>query len=70
MVITTLITMTTHRAPQGVSWPRRAAVAIAAAWHRSRDRQHLAALDARALRDIGVTPYDAAREAEKWFWRR
>jgi len=30
---------------------------------RSRERQFLAGMDARALRDIGVTPYEAAEEA-------
>jgi uncharacterized protein YjiS (DUF1127 family) len=36
---------------------------------RSRQRRALAQLDARLLRDIGVTAYDAAREASKPFWR-
>jgi uncharacterized protein YjiS (DUF1127 family) len=36
---------------------------------RSRERQVLAALDARGLRDIGVTPYEAGVEARKAFWR-
>ena len=36
---------------------------------RSRERQFLAGLDARTLRDIGVTPYEAAEEARKPFWR-
>ena len=36
---------------------------------RSRERQFLAGMDARALRDIGVTPYEAAEEARKPFWR-
>ena len=35
----------------------------------SRQRRALAELDAHLLRDIGVTPYDAAREAAKPFWR-
>jgi uncharacterized protein YjiS (DUF1127 family) len=34
-----------------------------------RSRQALAQLDDRLLRDIGVTRYDAAREAAKPFWR-
>ncbi len=36
---------------------------------RSRERQVLASMDARMLRDIGVTPYEAAEEARKPFWR-
>lgn len=35
---------------------------------RSRQRRDLAALDAHLLRDIGVTPGEAAREAAKPFW--
>ncbi len=43
-----------------------------AAWlmlQRSRERRMLAGLDARGLRDIGVTPYEAGIEARKPFWR-
>jgi uncharacterized protein YjiS (DUF1127 family) len=43
-----------------------------AAWlmlARSQERQLLASLDARELRDIGVTPYEAGVEARKPFWR-
>jgi uncharacterized protein YjiS (DUF1127 family) len=36
---------------------------------RSRDRRALAAMSDRALRDIGLTRYDAAYEASKPFWR-
>ena len=36
---------------------------------RSRERQVLAGMDARTLRDIGVTPYEAGQEARKPFWR-
>ena len=36
---------------------------------RHRQRELLAQLDARALRDIGITRYDAQRECEKPFWR-
>jgi uncharacterized protein YjiS (DUF1127 family) len=35
---------------------------------RSRQRRDLAELDAHLLRDIGVTPGEAAREAAKPFW--
>ena len=36
---------------------------------RSRERRHLAGLDERMLRDIGITRLDAARECAKPFWR-
>jgi uncharacterized protein YjiS (DUF1127 family) len=36
---------------------------------RSRDRRTLVAMSDRSLRDIGLTRYDAAREASKPFWR-
>jgi uncharacterized protein YjiS (DUF1127 family) len=48
----------------------RAAMALVRLWHeRARQRSHLAALDARMLRDIGITRSEAAREYEKPFWR-
>ena len=37
---------------------------------RSRDRAHLAMLDERMLRDIGVSPGDVATEINKPFWRK
>jgi uncharacterized protein YjiS (DUF1127 family) len=45
---------------------------VHAAWlmlTRWRERQVLASLSARELRDIGVTPYEAGIEARKPFWR-
>ncbi|WP_120010261.1 DUF1127 domain-containing protein [Teichococcus vastitatis] len=36
---------------------------------RSRERRSLAEFDARMLRDIGATPYEAGVEARKPFWR-
>jgi uncharacterized protein YjiS (DUF1127 family) len=36
---------------------------------RSRHRLALDALDARTLRDIGLSRADVRREARKWFWR-
>ena len=33
------------------------------------NRRHLAELDERLLRDIGLSRYDAMREAAKPFWR-
>ena len=35
---------------------------------RARQRRDLAGLDAHLLKDIGVTPGEAAREAAKPFW--
>ncbi len=41
-----------------------------AQWRRRREgRASLARFDARALRDIGLTPADAATEINKPFWR-
>lgn len=39
------------------------------ATRRARTRRHLATLDTRLLRDIGVSPSEAAEEANKPFWR-
>ncbi len=40
-------------------------------WHqRWQQRRQLAELDAHLLRDIGVTPREAFREASKPFWRK
>ena len=52
---------------------RRALSALAAQAEtcisRSRQRRALAELDDRLLRDIGLTAYDVAQEADKPFWR-
>jgi uncharacterized protein YjiS (DUF1127 family) len=46
------------------------AVALIAQWQRrARERKLLLAFDDRLLRDIGLTPVDAARECAKPFWR-
>jgi uncharacterized protein YjiS (DUF1127 family) len=48
----------------------RRALALLDIWRRRlRDRRELALLDDRSLRDIGLTRYDALREARKPFWR-
>jgi uncharacterized protein YjiS (DUF1127 family) len=48
----------------------RAGLRLVALWRaRARQRHALASLDARLLRDIGITPYDAACECNKPFWR-
>ena len=40
-------------------------------WRRRvRERQELAGLDTRALRDIGVTPSEVDHECAKPFWER
>ena len=36
---------------------------------RHRDRLHLASLDERMLRDIGITNVDVEHEVSKPFWR-
>lgn len=47
----------------------RLIVSIATMSARARQRRDLAALDARQLRDIGVSRTQARDEAEKPFWR-
>ena len=48
----------------------RQALPLVSLWReRARQRQTLASLDERLLRDIGVTRYDAAQECNKPFWR-
>jgi uncharacterized protein YjiS (DUF1127 family) len=49
---------------------RRDWIALFKKWRRrARGRRELAALGERALRDIGVSRYDAYHEASKPFWR-
>ena len=64
--------------PQSYSaWsPKRRAHPVAAGWilvaswiERARQRNALAGLDDRQLRDIGITRVEAAQESEKPFWR-
>lgn len=44
--------------------------ALLARWHeRWQSRRHLASLDQDALDDIGLSPAEARREADKPFWR-
>jgi uncharacterized protein YjiS (DUF1127 family) len=41
-----------------------------AEWHeRAEQRTHLAGMDDRMLKDIGVTSVDAVRESSKPFWK-
>lgn len=57
------------------SLPGPARVAVELAWlyviwtQRRKSRRHLARLDDRLLRDVGLTPRAAKREQCKWFWR-
>ncbi len=61
------------------SWPRpaaswrdtaRATLRLIALWReRAQQRQALASLDERLLRDIGITRSQAALECNKPFWR-
>ena len=46
------------------------AASLARLWSRRRNqRRALAAFDGRTLRDIGITPSEAAHEVNKPFWR-
>jgi uncharacterized protein YjiS (DUF1127 family) len=59
------------RSPRRLVGIARSVVALLIEWgRRERERDVLAALTARELRDIGITRVDAAREFEKPFWRR
>ena len=50
--------------------PILAAWSLLAQWiERARQRQALAGLEDRMLRDIGITRVEVARECEKPFWR-
>jgi uncharacterized protein YjiS (DUF1127 family) len=64
-----------HGFPPAGSETRLRQAAFAYLWHtlilwcaRGRQRRDLAELDAHLLKDIGVTPGQAAREAAKPFW--
>ncbi len=51
---------------------RRLAAALRACglwFSRHRERQYLAEMDARMLRDIGADRFTAAQEARKWWWQ-
>ena len=59
-----------HRAGYHPFLPMRATLSLVARWiERSRQRDALAGLEDRMLRDIGISRVDAARECEKPFWR-
>jgi len=52
---------------------RRSVAGVAATlqlWReKSRQRRALRDLDEHQLADVGITRWDAEREARKWFWR-
>jgi uncharacterized protein YjiS (DUF1127 family) len=48
---------------------QRLAVAIKLWRERTIARRHLAAMDARSLRDVGISPAAAAYESGKSFWQ-
>ena len=52
-----------------VSWLMRAITRLGQVVARSRERQALACMSDRELRDIGVTRYEALHEANKPWWR-
>ncbi len=68
MTVVTTAVATTYRAK-----PARGLSALLRRWalwqERSRQRQRLAQLDDHLLKDIGLRPDQAAREASKPFWR-
>ncbi|MFN7634278.1 MAG: DUF1127 domain-containing protein [Acetobacteraceae bacterium] len=58
----------TPAAPPGPSLPTRIADFLWQWQHRAMSRRWLAELDARQMRDIGLTPEDRSAEARKPFW--
>lgn len=58
------------RPPARISLLGRFLLALLQWQDRARQRQHLATLDPRMLRDMGMTPNDVARELGKMHWRR
>jgi uncharacterized protein YjiS (DUF1127 family) len=56
--------------PRWLAGIAKTVFALLVEWsRRDRERDALAALTGRELRDIGITRVDAAREFEKPFWR-
>ena len=74
MSVHILATKGSTRGLAGTGWHVMAAFAALRqggreALRRQRTRKNLAGLDGHLLRDIGLTPTDAEREANKPFWR-
>ncbi|MCZ8149165.1 MAG: DUF1127 domain-containing protein [Roseomonas sp.] len=49
-----------------LSWAFRLVLLMLARHH---ERRLLASLDARTLRDLGLSREEAGQEAQKWFWQ-
>lgn len=63
-------TTATPARPSGLGTLARAVEARLALWYRrATTRRELAGLDGHRLRDLGLDPVDAQREAAKWFWQ-
>ncbi len=57
-------------APRGIGGVFTSILNRIAEWQERREqRTHLAGMDERMLKDIGVSQVDAVREASKPFWR-
>ena len=57
-------------APRGIVRLLKAAINRLAEWReRAEQRKHLAGMNERMLKDVGISRADAAREANKPFWR-
>ena len=55
---------------RGIARRTRTILSRLAEWQeRSEQRKHLAGMNERMLKDIGISRADAAREANKPFWR-
>lgn len=48
---------------------RRLVAVAVALYQRAKSREQLKNLDSHLLNDVGLTPYDAMKEANKPFWR-
>ena len=67
--MTTTRSLSKARTPASPSWIATALATLKAWTARRRQRRALAALDARLLRDVGLSAEDAAEESRKPFWR-
>ncbi len=70
MATTTVDTVRRSSGPRRVTSMIRAAFEAVLLWLTlGRERRHLAGLDDRMLRDIGITRADVEREYRKSFWQ-